>query len=372
MGSEMKALIEEWDGLGVIVRHDQQTHSWIFVALHDATLGGPVGGCRMRVYRKPEDGLVDAMRLAEGMTYKWAAIGVDYGGGKAVLAVPRHLEGDERVGLLQRFGRLLESLNGAFTTGVDLGTTPADMAVVASQTRYVHGVNADRTTTVDPGPFTALGVFHGIRAAVTRVFGSQDLAGIRVLIQGVGDVGEPLAGILSDAGASVMVSDVDDSRARKVAEGIGAKVVEPEGVYTTECDVFTPCAVGGVLNRETVGQLKCRIVAGSANNQLESEEDAGRLLDRGITYVPDYIVNAGGAIAFSMLYLGKREDEIRTRITEIEPKVKEILTESAETGESPVNAAKRRVEQVLAEAKKGKREKGKGKRETEKGGTGEV
>lgn len=342
----MEALIAAWDGEGVVVRHDAETGTWMFIALHDLTLGSGVGGCRMRVYPTPADGLRDAMRLAAGMTEKWAVIGFPVGGAKAVLAIPKPLEGAEREGLLRRFGRLVESLRGTYGTGEDLGTTPEDMAIVGEETRFAHG-RREGEEPIDPGPYTALGVFMGMRAALARVHGEPTFAGRSVLVQGVGDVGAPLAGLLARAGARVLASDVDARRAERVAGEAGGDVVVPEEVYATSCDVLAPCAIGGVLSPDTVPRLRCRIVAGSANNQLAEDRVADDLHGRGILYVPDFVINAGGAIALPLVDRGVGEDRIRSRIDRIQGVVDKILAEAAASGESPLHAARRRVQRVL-------------------------
>jgi leucine dehydrogenase len=342
-------LIEAWNGVGVVVRYDRPTGTWIFVALHDDTLGPPTGGCRMKVYERPEDGLLDALRLAEGMTHKWAAMDFPYGGGKSVLAIPRPLEGEERRGLLHRFGFLLNSLGGAYGTGEDLGTTPADMKEIASVSEHVIGLHGRTEGPMDPGPFTALGVFEGIKAATRHTDGTDDLAGRAVLVQGVGDVGGRLAVRLSEAGAEVLVSDLDTQRGHAVAEDFGGMFVESEDVYETECHVYAPCAVGATLNSETIPRLRCRIVAGAANNQLETDQDAERLRARGILYAPDYVINGGGAMAFTLIYRGEaRVEELERRVATIGVKLDEIFGEAAEMAESPVAAARRQVERVLS------------------------
>lgn len=354
MATDLRSLIAAWDGLAVVTRFDRASGSWIFIALHDMTLGMAVGGCRMMAYPSPEDGLRDAMRLAGGMTRKWAAAGLPFGGGKSVLAVPRVLAGEEREGLLRRFGRLVASLRGTYGTGEDLGTTPADMAIVASETKYVGGIDPASGRTTDPGPYTALGVFASAKAAATHVWGGDggDFRGRRVLIQGVGDVGAPLAGLFGQAGADVLVSDLDEARIRAVVTAVGATPVPAETVYETPCDVYAPCAVGGTLNRETIPRLTCRVVAGSANNQLEESGDADRLRERKIVYVPDFVANSGGAIAFGLQMLGDRDDEgHRARIAALGGAVRELLTEAERRGESPARAAERQVEAVLAEAR---------------------
>lgn len=342
-------LVQRWDGLGVVVRYDAATRTWIFVALHDDTLGRPVGGCRMKVYPRPEDGLWDALRLAEGMTHKWAAIDFPYGGGKAVLAVPHPLEGKERVGLLHRFGHVLNGLGGAFGTGEDLGTTPEDMRELATVTEHVVGRPRGAAGPTDPGPFTALGVLSGIRAALRHRGYGEDLADCRVLIQGVGDVGDPLARLCARAGAAVLLSDLDQAKAVTLAVELGGSVVPEESVYDEECDIYAPCAVGATLNAETIPRLRCDIVAGSANNQLESDEDADRLGDRGILYAPDFIVNAGGAMAFGLAYQGERRQEaLEQRVAGIGDALEQIFAEATEAGGGPLAAARRRVQRILA------------------------
>lgn len=346
-------LIKMWDGQAVVTHYDATTGTWIFIAIHDLTLGMGCGGCRMKVYPTPADGLRDALRLARGMTHKWAAVDMDFGGGKTVLAVPKMLEGGEREGLFRRLGQVLNTLNGSYGTGQDLGTTPEDFTVLSQETKWVFMGDASRDYHVDPGPYTALGVFACIKTVANKLFGSQDLAGRSVLIQGVGGVGRPLATMLKDAGAEVIVSDIDQQKVGAIAEELGVTVVPNESVPDTECDILAPCALGATLNSVTIPRLACKAVAGSANNQLESQEDADRLHERGILYAPDYVVNAGGAIAFGMMHRGQtEEDDIQDRITGIAASLDEILDYGEQHGESPVYGANRKVEEVLKRHKR--------------------
>lgn len=349
MSDSIESLIESWDGIGVVIRYDAETGAWIFIALHSDRLGRPTGGTRMKVYSSPSAGLRDAMRLARGMTHKWAAIELVYGGGKGVLALSRQLDSEEKAALLTRYGGLIHSLHGAFGTGPDLGTTPDDMLVIAKQTAHVHGIDREAGIAFDPGPYTALGVFAGIKAAVRHVFGSESLAGRTVHVQGVGDVGDPLARTLAKAGATVILSDLDTRRAERLAQALGGcETIEPHTAYRAACDVYAPCAIGGMLNSETIPELKCRIVAGSANNQLESSEHADALHERGILYAPDYIVNAGGAIAFGLMAHGERDrTTLEKRVTHIERTLNEILDAAASGNETPVRAAQRIVAKRL-------------------------
>ena len=318
MSLKIESLIETWDGLGVVTSYHRETGTWVFVALHDATLGRPTGGCRLKSYSSPASALRDAIRLAEGMTYKWAAMGFEYGGGKSVLAVPGPIEGTARRALFTHFGKLLNCLDGAYGVGEDLGTTPEDMAFLATVTSAVAGSDGGGHP-ADPGPFTAAGVHAGITASLSHAYGTGDLTGRSVLVQGVGDVGGPLARLLAGSGARVLVSDVDVDRVRAVADQCGGTVVDPLHVYDAECDVYAPCAVGATVNRDTIPGLRCRIVAGSANNQLERPADADLLVERGILYAPDYVINGGGAMAFGLMERGIRDsaevtNEVRRRI----------------------------------------------------------
>lgn len=352
MSRTIQSLVEVWDGLGVVCHFDATTGAWIFICLHDNTLGDCTGGTRMAMYATPADGLRDAMRLAEGMTCKWAAINEKAGGGKAVLALAGPLEGEDRRQLLLRYGYLVESLNGAFRTGEDLGTSSADMQVIAERTRYVHGFHPKDGSKVDPSPFTARGVFAGIRSAVAVTFGSQELSDRSVLIQGTGHVGLNLGRLLSESGASLLVSDIDSERVAEAASQLDAEVVPAEQVYATECDVYAPCAVGATLSEATIPDLACRIVAGAANNQLAEPADAKRLLARGIVYVPDYIINAGGALSFALMDRGIHERQaLLEEMDTIGDTVREILGEAADHEESPVAAAERRVQETLARAR---------------------
>ncbi len=347
MEQRILQLMAAWDGLGVVCRHDQPTGTWIFICIHNDRLGPATGGTRMRVYPELGDALEDAMRLAEGMTHKWAGIGVAAGGGKAVLAIPGPIEGEARTGLLHRYGRLIESLKGGFRTGEDLGTSTGDMQIVAERTRYVQGFQNGKK--VNPSPFTARGVYSGIRAAMKVVFGDDSPAGRTVLVQGVGNVGASLARLLVEAGAQVLINDLDADRAAALAGELGGETVANGDLYSAECDVYAPCAVGATLNRDTIPRLRCKIVGGSANNQLATESDGERLLERGIVYAPDYIINAGGALSFALMEQGVTDHEtILGRMESVGETVAEILTEALRGNESPVVTARRRVDRALS------------------------
>jgi leucine dehydrogenase len=347
MSDSLQDKIEAWDGEAVVVSYDKPTGTWIFIALHETDSESSIGGSRMKTYDTPAHGLEDALRLGEGMTYKWAGVGIRFGGAKGVMATPGPLDEASRDGLLLRYGKLVQSLGGRFRTGVDLGTTPEDLLRVAETCDYIVGVADGHSE--DPGPFTALGVFVGIRAAVAHRHGDGSLAGRSVLIQGVGDVGLPLAEMLHDAGAKLLVSDIDASGAAAAAERFGARIVAPADVYDTEVDVYAPCAIGATLNPDTIPRLRCHIVAGSANNQLLTAADADALHDREILYAPDYIINAGGAVAFAGLYDGIDDtSELNARVETIEASLARIFDAATAADESPMIAARRVAEQFLS------------------------
>ncbi len=344
---ELLRLGKKWNGLGVIVHRDALTGTWIFIALHDASLGPMVGGCRINTYETAAAGLQDAMRLAEAMTYKWAIIGHEFGGAKAVLAVPRILAGAERAGLLSRFGLLLESLNGIVSTGQDLGTTPHDINVLAQATQFVHGINHETGEHLGPGPYTAIGVLSAIRTSLERVFGNSRVTDRSVLIEGAGHVGRPLARMLSHAGATLLISETNESLAQELSRELSCQLVGPESVHSVPCDVYSPCALGGVLTRGSALRLRCRIVAGAANNQLQEDQVAEILHGEGILYAPDYVVNAGGAIALPMFQKGSGATRIRERVEKISDTLTEIFTEAACRNESPLRSAHRLAERRI-------------------------
>jgi leucine dehydrogenase len=338
----LEDLIRAWDGEEVALHYDHPSGTWMFVCIHSTKRGPAGGGTRMKTYATPADGLADAMRLSEGMTMKMAATDVPFGGAKAVLAVPSLPEGDERRRLLLRYGQLAASLGDTFYTGPDMNTTIADMDVIGERHANVFCRSKERGGSGDPGPYTARGVFHGIRASAAHAFGSPELAGRSVLVQGVGDVGERLAEQLAGAGARVLVTDVDAERANAVAGRIGAEVVAPDTAMATECDVYAPCAVGGTLNAETIPQVGCRIVAGCANNQLAETEDAHRLAEAGILYAPDYVINAGGVIhAWGVEALAWDLDTVEARLAGIGDSLTEIYRSAEAEGITTEAAAER-------------------------------
>jgi leucine dehydrogenase len=337
-------LLERWDGDHVVVRRDPGG-AWIFVCLHTTRLGPAMGGTRLKPYGSPAEALEDGLRLAGGMTRKLAVLGLPFGGGKAVLDVPAVPTGDERRRLLERYADLLSSLGGSFVTGPDVNTGEADMDVIGERSRYVFCRSVGNGGSGDPSIHTALGVFHGIRASLRHLDGRDDLEGRTVLVQGAGSVGGKLAALLAEGGATVLVSDVDEERARAT----GAAVVPADDALTTECDVYAPCALGATLNERSIPSLRCRIVAGAANNQLATEADGERLREAGILYAPDYVINGGGALhGIGLEQLGWSREELDARVEAIGETLGRIYADADAPGISTEAAAERLAAERLA------------------------
>lgn len=333
-------LLDSWDGEQAVIHRDRESGAWIFICMHSTQLGPAAGGTRMKVYDTPADGLEDAMRLSAGMTSKLAVADLGLGGGKAVLAVPELPQGDERRALLHRYGDIVASLGGSFITSSDVNTGEADMDVIAERTEHVFGRSQASGGAGDPGPFTAVGVRHGIKASVAHVYGSEDLAGRTVLVQGAGSVGGPLAELLGRDGATVLVADVDAARAAAVASSAAGTTVEAGVAMETDCDVYAPCALGATLSATSTPRLRCRIVAGSANNQLARPEDAELLHAAGILYAPDYVINAGGAIAINYLELNNRSQaDVDAALARIGDTLEQIYARAEADGVSTAVAA---------------------------------
>ncbi len=318
------------------------------IVVHSTTLGPGAGGCRLWHYPDLDQAFTDAFRLAEGMSYKNAMAGLPFGGAKAVLRRP---DGPfNRAALFQAFGRAVAALGGRYVTAEDVGTSVADMQEVARETRHVAGLAAvGAAAGGDPSPWTAEGVFGAIEAGAAFALGA-DLRGLTVAVQGTGNVGAELCRRLADAGARLVIADVAPGRRDRLATILGARVVGADAIASVEADIFVPCALGGVLDEPTVAAMKARLVCGGANNQLAAPEVAGLLRDRGITYVPDYVANAGGIVSVSAEYLGESAASVATRVAQIGPRVTAILEEAARRGLSPATVADETAERLIASA----------------------
>jgi leucine dehydrogenase len=278
----------------VVFCRDSASGLRAIIAIHDTTLGPALGGTRMWPYVSEEEALIDVLRLSEGMTYKAAVTGLNLGGGKAVIiGEPRR---DKTEALLRAHGRFVDSLGGRYITAEDVGITVTDMEYVYMETPFVTGVASAPGGSGDPSPVTAFGVYHGIRAAATLTWGSPELTGRSVAIQGAGAVGTHLARNLAEEGSRLYVADIDPLRVQRVVDETGASPVDPDAIFGLDVDVFAPCALGAILNDDTIPRLRCRVVAGGANNQLAEHRHGDELMRRGILYAPDFVINAGGLI----------------------------------------------------------------------------
>lgn len=283
--------MKEYDYEELVFCQDKSTGLKAVIAIHDTTLGPALGGTRICEYDTDEEAIEDALRLARGMTYKNAAAGLNLGGGKAVIiGDPKTIKSEA---LFRSFGRFVEGLNGRYITGEDMNATQQDASYINCETDYIVGLE---TGSGNPSPVTAYGVFKGIQAAINEIYGSDDLTGRTVAIQGLGAVGRRLAERLHDAGAKLYVTTRDQAKIDRAVADLGAIPVGLDEIYGVECDVFSPCARGAIINDKTIDKFKCKIIAGAANNQLAEPRHGDMLEERGILYVPDYIINAGGVI----------------------------------------------------------------------------
>lgn len=320
---------------------DEATGLEAVVAIHNTRLGPALGGCRYLAYNSVEDAIADAMRLARGMSYKAALAGLDQGGGKAVILRQPHTA--DRAALFEAFGRCIESLRGGYITAMDSGTSSADMDCIAQHTAHVTST----THAGDPSPHTALGVLAGIRSAVRARLGQDSLSGVRVTLQGLGNVGYALAQLLQAEGAELLVADLDQGKVRLAEEELGAQPLAPDAVYETPCDVFAPCGLGGSINQRSITQLRCAVVAGAANNQLVDPELADQLVIREILYAPDYVINAGGLLHVALTHRGVGGGDIAGRVKGIGSRLDSIFEQSRAEGRSPSEVADQQAERLL-------------------------
>jgi leucine dehydrogenase len=274
--------------------HDAKTGLRAIIAIHSTARGPAAGGCRMWNYASADEALVDALRLSEGMSYKNAMADLPLGGGKAVIW--GNSRTDKTPDLFRALGRAIASLNGRYWSAEDVGVSVHDMTFAAEETKYVSGLSTGKAASGDPSPVTAKGVFLGLKAAAMRAFGTDELDGRIIAVQGVGHVGAYLCDHLAKAGAKLIVTDVNAEALDQVARATGASVVDPGEIYDVEADIFSPNALGGIINPETLPRLKARVVAGGANNQLATPDMGDRLRDKGVVYAPDYVINGGGII----------------------------------------------------------------------------
>ncbi len=326
--------------------HDAATGLRAIVAIHSTALGPGLGGTRFYPYASEEDALIDVCRLAKGMTYKHAVCGNDLGGGKAViLGDPAELRSEA---LFRAYGRFVEGLSGRYLTAEDVGTTQADMDVISRETRHVTGVSESLGGSGDPSPATAWGVLWAMKAVAERLWGTPSLSGRHVCISGVGKVGAALAEHLAAEGAKLTVTDVNSEAVDTVVARDGAVAVAPDAAHAVPCDIFSPCALGAVLNAATIPELRCDAVVGSANNQLAAPADAERLRHRGIVYAPDFVANAGGVINIAEEPHGYDRQRAYDRIRTIHDTLLRVFDRAEADGTTTAAAADRLAEERIA------------------------
>lgn len=335
--------LEKYDYEELVFIQDKATGLKAIICIHDTTVGPALGGTRVYNYATEEEAIEDALRLARGMTYKNAAAGLNIGGGKAVIiGDPKKVKTEA---LLRTFGRYVEGLNGRYITAQDMNMTPEDLAMIHEETDHVVGLEGKSG---DPSPVTAFGVYRGILAAAKEAYGSDDLKGKKVAVQGLGAVGYNVCKYLHEAGAELYVTDIVEESVEKAVKELGATAVGLDEIYSVDCDIFAPCAMGAIINDETIEQLKCKVVAGSANNQLKEEKHGDMLAEEGIIYVPDFVINAGGVINVFEEMQGYNEDRAMRRASAIYDSVTRIFEIAKEENISNAHAADKLAEERIA------------------------
>jgi leucine dehydrogenase len=315
------------------------------IAIHNTALGPALGGCRLYNYANEADAVRDVLRLSRGMTYKAAVAGLDLGGGKAVILGDPSIKSEE---LFRAFGRFVNSLSGRYITAEDMNTTVEDMNRIRRETSYVTGASTDSGGSGDPSPVTAWGVFHGIRACLEVVYGTPDISGRTVAIQGLGAVGYHLAKFLHEAGARLLFTDISERKLESAIRAFGGAVVDGDDFYSAECDVLAPCAIGGTINAATIPRIRAPIIAGAANNQLDDEErDGERLEQAGIVYAPDYVINAGGLINVAAELKGSSPEKAMNNTAGIFDTVKRIINLSRAGGITTTAASNQVAEERI-------------------------
>lgn len=344
---EIFDLLAEHGHEQVVFCHEPEAGYKGIIAIHDTTLGPALGGCRFWNYASDDEALIDVLRLSKGMTYKAAVAGLNLGGGKSVII------GDNKTSrrevLFRAHGRFVESLKGRYITAEDVGTSVDDMDYVLMETEHVTGI---RGGSGDPSPVTAFGVYRGIKAVARKKLGSDDLEGVRIAVQGLGHVGCYLCEDLAEEGARLVVTDIDAEKVAEVARRFGAQSVAPDEIYGVDAEIFAPCALGAVVNDETLPRFLFQAIAGAANNQLGEERHGDELEERGILYAPDYVINAGGLINVYGEIQGWSADQSKRKAAEIYESLLALFeiaeSEGIPTYEAADRLAERRIRQVAA------------------------
>ncbi|WP_413379839.1 Leu/Phe/Val dehydrogenase [Alkalihalobacillus sp. 1P02AB] len=341
--------MEHYDYEQVVVCQDKSSGLKAIIAIHDTTLGPALGGTRMWMYENEEAAFNDALRLARGMTYKNAAAGLNLGGGKTVIIGDPKKDKNEE--MFRAFGRYIQGLNGRYITAEDVGTTVEDMDTIYQETNYVTGISQAYGSSGNPSPVTAYGVYVGMKATAKAAFGSDDLSGKKVAVQGVGNVSYHLCKYLHEEGVELIVTDINKEAVKRAQADFGAKAVEVNDIYNVDCDIFAPCALGAIINDVTIPLLKAKVIAGAANNQLKDESHGHTLHDLGIYYAPDYVINAGGVINVADELSGYNRDRALKKVETIYQNLETVFEISAREKIPTFKAANRMAEERIARMK---------------------
>lgn len=344
--------LEEMGHEQVVICSDPETGLKAIIAIHNTTLGPALGGTRMWMYTSEQDALRDVLRLSRGMTYKAAISGLNLGGGKAVIIGNPHT--DKTEAMFRAFGKFVNGLGGQYITAEDVGMEVENMEWILKETKHVTGIPQHLGGSGDPSPFTAYGVYMGVKASVKKAYGNESLEGKKIALQGAGHVASYFAKHAAKDGAKLFISDIYADKAERLATEVGGKVVDPDQIYGLDVDIFTPCALGGVVNDETINIFKCKVIAGGANNILDNEEVHGiQLMKKGIIYAPDYAINAGGIINISVELSeeGYNPDVALQKTAEIYNTTLRVLEYAEQEGIPTYKAANLLAEMRIAEAK---------------------
>ncbi|WP_209123110.1 branched-chain amino acid dehydrogenase [Alkalihalobacillus sp. BA299] len=329
----------------VVVCQDKESGLKAIIAIHDTTLGPALGGTRMWMYESEEAAFEDALRLARGMTYKNAAAGLNLGGGKTVIiGDPRKDKNEE---MFRAFGRFIQGLNGRYITAEDVGTTVADMDLIHEETDYVTGISPAFGSSGNPSPVTAYGVYVGMKAAAKAGFGTDSLEGKTIAVQGVGNVAYNLCRHLHEEGAKLVVTDINKEAVQRVVDEFDAKAVDINDIYEVDCDIFAPCALGAIINDQTIPKLKAKVIAGAANNQLKETRHGDLIHEMGIVYAPDYVINAGGVINVADELYGYNRDRAMKKVEGIYENIEKVIEISSRDQIPTYLAADRMAEERI-------------------------
>ncbi|MBM7584558.1 leucine dehydrogenase [Bacillus pakistanensis] len=342
--------MEKYDYEQLLFCQDEQSGLKAIIGIHDTTLGPALGGTRMWTYESEEAAIEDALRLAKGMTYKNAAAGLNLGGGKTVIiGDPRKDKNEE---MFRAFGRFIQGLNGRYITAEDVGTTVADMDLIHEETDFVTGISPAFGSSGNPSPVTAYGVYRGMKAAAKEAFGTDSLEGKTIAVQGVGNVAFNMCRHLHDEGANLIVTDINKEAVQKAVDEFGAKAVDTNEIYSVDCDIFAPCALGAIINDETIPQIKAKVIAGAANNQLKETAHGDTIHEMGIVYAPDYVINAGGVINVADELYGYNRERAMKKVEQVYNNVERVIEIAKRDGIPTYMAADRMAEERIEKMRK--------------------